>query len=139
MIEKSHLLHLKIITPNGVFLEDDVPELVAPGTDGDFGVQIGHTPFISSVRPGILKVYLKEKTELFSIMDGFVMVDIDKVRIFAEVIERPTDIDLNRAKKAKERAEKRIAEKKEDINLRRAEAALKRAIARIYLVEEGVR
>jgi len=138
MAEKSQLLHLKIVTPNGVFLEDDVPELVAPGTEGDFGVQVGHTPLISSVRPGILKIYRNDNPELFSIMDGFVMVDIDKVRIFAEVIEKPGDIDLNRAKKAKERAEKRLAEKREDTNLRRAEAALKRAVARIYLVEEGV-
>jgi len=61
MANNSQFLHLKIITPKGVFLEDDVSELVAPGTEGDFGVQIGHTPFISSVRPGILKIYKNDK------------------------------------------------------------------------------
>ncbi|HHI87943.1 MAG TPA: ATP synthase F1 subunit epsilon, partial [Candidatus Cloacimonetes bacterium] len=130
MANNSQLIHLKIVTPRGIFLEDDVSELVAPGKDGDFGVLIGHTPFISSVRPGILKIFKNDKPELYSLMNGFVMVDVDMVRIFTEIIERPDDIDLKRAERAKERAEKRLLEKREDTDLRRAEAALKRSIAR---------
>lgn len=137
MANNSQLIHLKIVTPRGIFLEDDISELVAPGKDGDFGVLIGHTPFISSVRPGILKVFKNDKPELYSLMNGFVMVDVDKVRIFTEIIEQPDDIDLKRAERAKERAEKRMLEKKEDTDLRRAEAALKRAIARIQISEVG--
>lgn len=137
MADNSQLLHLKIVTPRGVFLEDDVSELVAPGKDGDFGVQIGHTPFISSVRPGILKIYKNDKPELYSLMNGFVMVDVDKVRIFTEIIEKPEDIDKNRAERSKERAEKRLQEKKEHTDLRRAEGALRRAIARIQISENG--
>jgi len=137
MANNSQLLHLKIVTPRGIFLEDDISELVAPGTDGDFGVLIGHTPFISSVRPGILKIFKNDKPELYSLMNGFVMVDVDKVRIFTEIIEQPDDIDLKRAERAKERAEKRLLEKKEDTDLRRAEAALKRSIARIQISEAG--
>jgi len=137
MANNSQLIHLKIVTPRGIFLEDDVSELVAPGKDGDFGVLIGHTPFISSVRPGILKIFKNDKPELYSLMNGFVMVDVDMVRIFTEIIERPDDIDLKRAERAKERAEKRLLEKREDTDLRRAEAALKRAIARIQISEAG--
>jgi len=137
MADNSQLLHLKIVTPRGVFLEDDVSELVAPGKDGDFGVQVGHTPFISSVRPGILKIYKNDKPELYSLMNGFVMVDVDKVRIFTEIIEKPEDIDKNRAERAKQRAEKRLQEKKEHTDLRRAEGALRRSIARIQISEEG--
>jgi len=137
MANNSQLLHLKIVTPKGVFLEDEVSELVAPGKDGDFGVQIGHTPFISSVRPGILKIYKNEKPEVYSLMNGFVMVDVDKVRIFTEIIEKPEDIDKNRAERAKGRAEKRLQEKKEHTDLRRAEGALRRAIARIQISEDG--
>ena len=137
MANNSQLIHLKIVTPKGIFLEDDVSELVVPGKDGDFGVQIGHTPFISSVRPGILKIYKNDKLEIYSLMNGFVMVDIDKVRIFTEIIENPDNIDINRAEHAKERAEKRLQEKKENIDLRRAEGSLRRAIARIQIREEG--
>jgi F-type H+-transporting ATPase subunit epsilon len=137
MADNSQLLHLKIVTPKGVFLEDEVSELVAPGKDGDFGVQIGHTPFISSVRPGILKIYKNDKPEVYSLMNGFVMVDVDKVRIFTEIIEKPEDIDKNRAERAKGRAEKRLQEKKEHTDLRRAEGALRRAIARIQISEDG--
>ena len=137
MANNSQSLHLKIVTPRGVFFEDDVSELVAPGKDGDFGVQTGHTPFISSVRPGILKIYKNDKPELYSLINGFVMVDIDKVRIFTEIIEKPEDIDKNRAERAKQRAEKRLQEKKEHTDLRRAEGALRRAIARIQISEDG--
>jgi len=137
MANNSQLLHLKIVTPRGVFLEDDISELVAPGTDGDFGVLIGHTPFISSVRPGILKIFKNDKPKLYSLMNGFVMVDVDKVRIFTEIIEQPEEIDIKRAERAKERAEMRLQEKREDTDLRRAEAALRRAIARIQLSEVG--
>ncbi len=137
MANNSQLIHLKIVTPKGIFLEDEVSELVAPGKDGDFGVLIGHTPFISSVRPGILKIFKNDKPELYSLMNGFVMVDVDMVRVFTEIIERPEDIDQNRAERAKKRAEKRLLEKKEDTDLRRAEAALKRAIARIQISEVG--
>ena len=137
MANNSQLIHLKIVTPKGIFLEDDVSELVVPGKDGDFGVQIGHTPFISSVRPGILKIYKNDEPDIYSLMNGFVMVDIDKVRIFTEIIENPDNIDINRAERAKERAEKRLQEKKENIDLRRAEGSLRRAIARIQIREEG--
>ena len=137
MANNSQLIHLKIVTPKGIFLEDDVSELVVPGKDGDFGVQIGHTPFISSVRPGILKIYKNDEPDIYSLMNGFVMVDIDKVRIFTEIIENPDNIDINRAEHAKERAEKRLQEKKENIDLRRAEGSLRRAIARIQIREEG--
>ena len=108
-------------------------EIVAPGKEGDFGVLVGHTPFISSVRPGILKIYRNDEPEIFSLMNGFVMVDVDKVRIFTEIIEKPEDIDLKRAERAKKRAEQRLQEKKDDTDLRRAEAALKRAVARIHI------
>jgi len=137
MADNSQLIHLKIVTPKGIFLEDDVSELVVPGKDGDFGVHIGHTPFISSVRPGILKIYKNDEPDIYSLMNGFVMVDIDKVRIFTEIIENPDNIDINRAEHAKERAEKRLQEKKENIDLRRAEGSLRRAIARIQIREEG--
>lgn len=135
MADNTGLIHLKIITPKGVFLEDDVNEIVAPGTEGDFGIQIGHTPFISSVRPGILKIYKNDEQALYSLMNGFVMVDADIVKIFTEIIEHPEDIDLKRAEGAKKRAEKRLQEKKDNTDLRRAEAALRRAIARIRLQE----
>ena len=137
MADNSTLIHIKIITPKGVFFEDDVSEIVAPGTEGDFGVQLGHTPFISSVRPGILKIYKNDKPDIYTLMNGFVMVDVDKIRIFTEIIEHPEEIDLKRAERAKARAEKRLQEKKEETDLRRAEAALRRAVARISLHDTG--
>jgi len=129
-------LHLKITTPLGVFLEKSVDEIVIPGSEGYFGVQYGHTPFITSIIPGVLTVYYKEYKEKYSIHNGFVIVDIDKISILTETIEKPDGIDINRAEEAKKRAERRLREKKEDTDFRRAEAALRRAVARLQSVEK---
>jgi len=136
MNNKKNSLHLKITTPLGIFLEKDVGEIVVPGGEGYFGVQYGHTPFITSIIPGILTVYYKEYKEKYSIHNGFVIVDLDKVSILTETIEKPEGIDINRAGKAKKRAEIRLREKKEDTDFRRAEAALRRAVARLQSVEK---
>ncbi|MEA3475478.1 MAG: ATP synthase F1 subunit epsilon [Candidatus Cloacimonadota bacterium] len=135
MNNNKNCLHLKITTPLGVFFEEDIDEIVIPGSEGYFGVQYGHTPFITSIIPGILTVYYKEAQEKYSIHNGFVIVDIDKISILTEIIESPKEIDKHRAEKAKKRAERRLREKKEDTDFRRAEAALRRAVARLQSVE----
>ncbi len=135
MNNNKNSLHLKITTPLGVFLEEDVDEIVVPGSEGYFGVQYGHTPFITSIIPGVLTVFSNESIEKYSIHNGFAIVDIDKISILTEIIEKPEEIEKARAKRAGERAEKRLKEKKEGTDFRRAEAALRRALARIQVVK----
>jgi F-type H+-transporting ATPase subunit epsilon len=136
MNDNKNSLHLKITTPLGVFLEKDVDEIVAPGTEGDFGVQYGHTPFLTSIRPGVLKIFIGNSQEEYSIHNGFVVVEYDKISILTETIERPEDIDKSRVERAKERAEKRLKEKREDTDFRRAETALRRAVARLEILHK---
>lgn len=131
----NNKLHLKITTPRGIFLEKAVDEIVAPGSEGYFGVQYGHTPFITSIIPGIVTIFNNDSQEKYSIHNGFVVVDIDKISILTEIIEKPEEIDKARAEKAKKRSEIRLKEKKEDTDFRRAEAALRRALARIYTLK----
>ena len=131
----NNKLHLKITTPLGIFLEKAVDEIVAPGSEGYFGVQYGHTPFITSIIPGVLTVFSNESIEKYSIHNGFAIVDINKISILTEIIEKPEEIDKDRAEKAKKRSEIRLKEKKEDTDFRRAEAALRRALARIYTLK----
>lgn len=130
-------IHLEIVTPTRSVVSEEVEIVVAPGSQGEFGVLIGHTPFLTSLRLGTIRYKDKSGTERFVFVSGgFAEVLPDKVTILAESAERRKDIDLERAKAAIERAQRRLAgEVKEDIDFVRARAALERAMHRLKLVE----
>jgi F-type H+-transporting ATPase subunit epsilon len=133
----NNKIHLKITTPVGIFFEDDISELIAPGIEGYFGVQYGHTPFLTSIRPGVLTVYINKTLQKYAIHDGFVVVDPSKVHILTETIEKPEDIDRQRAEKEKQRAETLLKERKEGIDFREVGRSLYKAIARLEVVENN--
>ncbi len=123
---------LDIVTLKKVVFSEEIQSVVAPGTVGYFGILRGHTPFVSSLQVGILKVTKRDGGLLTLAMSGgFLMTDGKKVIVLAEAAEYPQEIDLPRAQAAKERAEKRLAEKSEELDMDRAKAALLRAINRI--------
>ncbi|MDY6916250.1 MAG: F0F1 ATP synthase subunit epsilon [Candidatus Cloacimonadota bacterium] len=128
-------VHLEIFQPQKVRLKDDFDHIIVPGVDGDFGIYSGHTPFITMLRPGVITVYKGNKTKNYAVHDGFATVENDNIVIVCETIEAEEEIDVKRAKKAKQRAEKRLKAPPEssDIDFRRAELALKRALVRINL------
>ncbi len=126
-------LSLKIIEPDKIKIEGEFDHVIIPGIDGDFGVEVAHTPFITKIRPGILQLYTNKKIDKYAIHDGFVTVENDQITILTETIEKENEINLSRAKDSKNRAEKRLSSSAEDINFRRAEASLKRALVRIDL------
>jgi F-type H+-transporting ATPase subunit epsilon len=134
-------LRLKIIQPTRTVLDTECDHVIIPGIEGDFGVSAEHTPFLTKIRPGALTVFYqdpKKKKDTFAIHDGFVSIENDTIRIVSEVIERESEIDRNRAEKAKKRAEERmISESKEDVDFRRAESSLKRAFARIQAISDN--
>ena len=127
-------LFLEVVTPQKAIVSEEVEIVVAPGSEGEFGVLKGHTTFLTSLKIGTLRYKdAKGKERYLFINGGFAEVLPDKVTILAESAERRRDIDVERATKAKERAEKRLAEKSEDTDLVRAEAALRRAVHRLKL------
>ena len=126
-------LRLKIIQPQKIFLETEFDDIIIPGKDGDFGVFIGHTPFISVIRPGVMEIYNDKEVTKYALHDGYVTVENNVVTILCELIERAEEVDKTRAEAAKERAEKRIKSNQSDIDFRRAENALKKAVARITI------
>lgn len=132
-------IHLEVVTPSGPVVSDDVDIVSAPGYGGDFGVLANHAPFLSTIKIGSL-VYKKDgKENYLMVSGGFCEVSNNKITFLVESAEAGHQIDVNRALRAKERAEKRIAEAKtqaEKINMARAQAALQRAIARIKVAEK---
>jgi F-type H+-transporting ATPase subunit epsilon len=131
-------LHLEIVTPDKMVLSQDVEYVGAPGYEGEFGVLPNHIPFLSALRIGNLYYKLAGKSHFVFISGGFADVSDNKVTILAESAEKAEEIDLERARKAKDRAEKRLAEQREKVDYARAQAALQRAMARLRARETSV-
>ncbi|MDR3631191.1 MAG: F0F1 ATP synthase subunit epsilon [Desulfocapsaceae bacterium] len=127
-------IRLEVVTPNGAAVSEDVDIVNAPGYGGDFGVLANHAPFLSTIKIGILSYERGQKRENLMISGGFCEVSNNTITFLVESAEFGKQIDVSRAMKAKERAEKRLAEAaqhSESINRTRAEAALQRALARL--------
>lgn len=126
-------LELIVVTPEKSVVHEHVDELQIPGAEGYLGVLPGHAPLFSELKVGELG-YRQGNTWLFlSVAWGFVEIQNDQVRILAETAERAHEIDIDRANRAKERAEERIAKGGDDIDYRRALVALDRALIRIQV------
>ena len=129
-------IRLEVVTPEKSVVSEDVKIVVAPGNLGDFGVLIGHTPFLSTLKVGSLRYIDANNTERYIfISGGFAEALSDKVTVLAESAERRRDIDIQRAKTSLERAQKRLADisKKEDFDFMRVRASLERALHRLKL------
>jgi len=133
-------LQLEIVTPEKVVVSQKVNGVVAPGSLGEFGVLEGHVPFLTGIEPGELRYTTGSETEHLSVTNGFAEVSENKVSILVDAAEKPEDIDLERARRAMERARERLSKDRvssKDIDFTRAEAALRRAVARIRVAEKG--
>jgi F-type H+-transporting ATPase subunit epsilon len=126
-------INLEIITPERRVLSESVDEVVVPALSGELGILPEHAPLISQLKTGVLNYRLGNERRELHISGGFVEVLSDRVAVLSDVAERPEEIDLERARRAKERAERRLASKDEEIDFRRAELKLQRALVRIQL------
>jgi F-type H+-transporting ATPase subunit epsilon len=127
-------IKVSIVTPNGPVYESDVEMVSTKAQSGELGILPGHIPMVAPLAIGVvrLKEPGRKDQELVSVSGGFLEVRPDKVTILAQAAEKAEDIDVERALKAKERAEQRMKEQKvEDIDFRRVELALQRAINRL--------
>ena len=129
---------LEVVTPKGAIVSDDVDIVSAPGFAGEFGVLANHAPFFSTIKVGTLR-YKKDGSEVeLMISGGFCEVSNNKITFLVESAEHGHEIDVDRALRAKERAEKRLLqalEKQEKFDRTRAEAALQRAMARLKIAQ----
>ncbi len=130
-------IRLEVVTPEKSVISEDAQIVMAPGELGEFGVLSGHTPFMTSLQLGTVRYEDSSGTERFVFVSGgFAEALPDRVTILADSAERRKNIDLDRAKASRERAEERLAKDDDaDIDFIRAKAALVRAINRIRLVE----
>ena len=135
-------LHLEVVTPKGPVVAEDVDIVTAPGYEGEFGVLPEHAPLLSVIRVDSMSYIQDGVTHYLMLSGGFCEVSNNRVTFLAESAERGVEIASERALRAKERAEKRLAQamqKEESMNVARAESALQRAIARLKVAESSKR
>jgi F-type H+-transporting ATPase subunit epsilon len=126
---------LVIVTPEKQLLREKVIELQMPGEDGYLGILPGHAPLMTELGIGELSYHDKggKESEHVAIVRGFAEVLPDRVTILAETAERAEEIDIQRAKDALARAEKRLASNDPNVDWDRANIALQRALIRIQV------
>jgi F-type H+-transporting ATPase subunit epsilon len=123
---------VEVVTPERVVYSGQAEMVIARGVQGDLGILPNHMPLVSPLKIAPVRIKTEgEKEVKMAVSGGFMEVRGDKVTILAETAELPGDIDVERAKAAKARAEKRLAEKYAELDVQRAERALQRAMARL--------
>jgi len=131
-------LRLEIVTPERMAFAGVVDEVTIPGTEGEFGVLRGHASLLSSVDIGMLSFTREQKKVRYALTTGYAEVTSSKVTILVETAERSDLIDRERAQRAKERAEEKLAKlSKEDAEFEKTRLALLRAITRLNTVAKS--
>lgn len=137
-------MRFELATPTRLLVSEEVDEVVAPGSEGYFGVLPGHAPFLTTLGAGEVTYRQGRQEQTIVVAGGFAEVRGDRVIILAEVAERPEDIDRERAERALRRAEHRLAGQSadgepEEIDYPRAMAALSRAQSRLQVASRAGR
>jgi F-type H+-transporting ATPase subunit epsilon len=126
-------IELIVVTPQRQLFREKVASVQLPGASGELGILPGHAPLITELGNGELSYRTSSGGEpvTLAVLSGFADVLPDRVTVLAETAERPEEIDVERAKKALERAEKRLASSDANVDWDRATVALQRALIRI--------
>ena len=127
----ADVFELKIISPDSMFFEGEAYFLEFPSVEGGMGVYKNHIPLTTILEPCVMSIHNGTEVKKAAILGGFLEILQDKITVLAEDAQWPEEIDVERAKEAKKRAEERLSHNGPNMDVRRAQAALKRAIARI--------
>lgn len=129
-------LHLEIVTPERLAYEDDVDMVLVPGIDGEMGILPHHTPLVSLLGLGELRIRKDGQEESFAIAGGFLQVRPDKVVVMAETASLAADIDLEKAQEARREAQRALESGfHEGADLAAARAAMRAALLHIRVAE----
>lgn len=123
-------LTLQIVTPDHSY-SHEVDEVSLPGSEGDFGVRPGHTPFFASLRTGQMSFRQGGRTQVLAVSIGFAEVLPERVTVIAQVAESIEDLDEARAQAGMARAEEMMGAVPHEIDFERARVALLRTLQQL--------
>ena len=134
-------LTLEIVTPDRALVTEQVDEVELPGSEGYFGVLPGHTPLLASLSVGELWYRIGQEKHFLSIAFGFAEVLPERVTVLAQIAERAQDIDIERAERAKQRAEERLQTTKlspqAEMDFERARIAMMKSLIRLQVASRA--
>jgi len=141
----ANTFHLDLVTPDRAVVREDVEELVVPTLNGSVGILAGHAPLLALLAPGEAAYRRGSSTQYLALTGGYVEVLPERVTVLAVTAEGPHEIDVERARSSREKAEKAITtlsrtpppEGAEDPEFREAEARLHRAVVRLQVAKRG--
>ena len=128
---------LEVVTPDRLLLSQEVEEVIAPGSEGEFGVLPGHCHFLSTLRIGELRYKMQESWHYMSVLWGYAEVTPSKVTVMAEIAEKAEDIDVGRAQLAVEKAEQRLQAGGLPSEVKEAQISLEKARLRKKIAERA--
>jgi F-type H+-transporting ATPase subunit epsilon len=132
-------INVSVVTPDGPVYDSDVEMISTRAKTGELGILPGHIPMVAPLEIGAIRLKKDGKTEFIAISGGFLEVRPNQVTVLAQSAEKASDIDIERAVRAKERAEQRMKEQHlEHMDFRRAELALQRAVNRLSVSERKI-
>lgn len=128
--------YLDVITPERKFFSGEAEGIIFKTVDGEIGILAKHAPTVVAVSVGPLKINAGGKWIEAVVTEGFAKIMPDKVVLLTDTAEYPEEIDINRAKAAKQRAEERLHRKLSQLEYMRSKAALARAMARLSVTKK---
>ncbi|MBM4127963.1 MAG: F0F1 ATP synthase subunit epsilon [Nitrospira sp.] len=126
---------LEVVTPEKQLLSQEVDEVIAPGSEGEFGVLPGHCHFLSTLKIGELRYRVDNQTHHMAVLWGYAEVTPTKVTVMAEVAEKAEDIDVERATAKVEEAERRLQAGGLPSEVKEAQISLEKARLRKKIAE----
>ena len=128
-------LHLEVITPERKVYEDDVDMVIAPGSEGYLGILPHHASLLTALGPGEFRVKKGGTEEVLAVFGGFMDVRGDRVVVLTDAAEPAEEIDVERARQAREKAQQALAAPISAAEEAIARASLQRALVRIRMGE----
>ena len=122
---------LEIVTPERSFFQGEVDRVIVRGVEGEMAILKNRAPIITPLAIGKIRILKDGEERVAAAVNGYISVDKEKTTIITDSAEWPDEIDVERAREAKERAERRLRERSEGLDIDRAELALRRALNRL--------
>ncbi len=129
---------LDIIASDHPFFKGECEMLVFPGIDGEHGILANHEAMVTCLSAGELRFQVNGNWQYAAVSDGFVEITPEYVILLADTVEKPEEIDVNRANEAKMRAEEKLRQKQSIMEYYHSQAALNRAMNRLKITKKHV-
>lgn len=126
-------IQLEVVTPERLLVREAVDEVVAPGSEGEFGVLPGHCHFLSTLRIGEFRYRQGDQWHHLSVIWGYAQVEPERVTVLAELAERAEEIDLSRAEAAAREAKTQLTASKKREEMEAARRQLEKALLRVKM------